>query len=329
VGVAAGYAVANMLIMVPCAAIPFGLIGLKFRVFLRAIATPVAASIVMGLVVWSALAIWGVDRQAPALQLSVLVTLGVILFMTMAVLFMRSAINQVMSIIKDSIKKLPVIGTIAKRVYRRFSMPDPSPFPGSGNYWEARYSSDGTSGVGSYGKFADFKADTINKFVTRHSVDSVIEFGCGDGNQLKLARYPRYLGFDISKTVVERCTRLFAGDTSKSFALVSAYSGEKADLVLSLDVVFHLVEDAVFENYMRHLFASSKRWVIIYSSDFDEDLNRDGVHVKHRKFSNWVLRNCPSWELVEQIPNKYPYHGNHHEGSFADFFIYQKIDGGL
>ena len=91
-------------------------------------------------------------------------------------------------------------------------------------------------------------------------------------------------------------------------------------------MIFHLVEDDVFDNYMRRLFAASSRYVIIYSSDFDEESNRDGVHVKHRKFSDWILRNCPSWNLMEHIPNIYPYAGDHTVGSFADFFIYRKID---
>jgi O-antigen/teichoic acid export membrane protein len=325
VGVAAGYALANVVIMLPCAAIPFRLVGLPFGKFLRAIAGPILASLMMGLIVWSALALWGVNRQAPVLQLTALVLLGAILFVSMAVLFMRAAMNQFMSLIKDSIKGLPLIGEIAKRVYRRFSMPDPSPFPGSESYWESRYSGDGTSGVGSYGKFADFKAEVLNSFVSSHGVDSVIEFGCGDGNQLSLARYPSYLGFDVSRTAVERCTLHFAADGTKSFALASAYHGEQADLVLSLDVIFHLVEDQVFEDYMSRLFSASRRYVIIYSSNFDENSNRDGVHVRHRRFATWVSQNCGSWELVEQIPNKYPYQGNYLEGSFADFFIYRKI----
>ncbi len=65
-------------------------------------------------------------------------------------------------------------------------------FPGSDKYWEQRYAVGGNSGVGSYGKFANFKAEVINKFVREHKIKSVIEFGCGDGNQLKLANYPSY-----------------------------------------------------------------------------------------------------------------------------------------
>ncbi|TAT59972.1 hypothetical protein EGM92_29840 [Enterobacter cloacae] len=31
----------------------------------------------------------------------------------------------------------------------------------------------------------------------------MMEFGCGDGNQLSLADYPRYTGFDISDHAIQ------------------------------------------------------------------------------------------------------------------------------
>ena len=80
----------------------------------------------------------------------------------------------------------------------------PRHFPGSAAYWESRYAKGGSSGVGSYGRFAEFKAEVLNRFVATHSVQSVIEFGCGDGNQLALASYPWYLGYDVSATAVAR-----------------------------------------------------------------------------------------------------------------------------
>ena len=78
-------------------------------------------------------------------------------------------------------------------------------FPGSGTYWETRYSGGGNSGAGSYGQLAEFKAEVINDFVISKGISSIIEFGCGDGNQLLLARYPRYTGLDVSKVALARC----------------------------------------------------------------------------------------------------------------------------
>ena len=61
-------------------------------------------------------------------------------------------------------------------------------FEGSARYWDDRYARGGSSGDGSAGKFAAFKAEVLNGFVERHGVQSVIEFGSGDGGQLSLGQ---------------------------------------------------------------------------------------------------------------------------------------------
>ncbi len=92
---------------------------------------------------------------------------------------------------------------------------------------------------------------------------------------------------------------------------------------MSLDVIYHLVEDPIFEGYMRNLFAAAKRYVIIYSSDKEE--TQINEHVRHRKFTQWVERNIKDFEFVEKIPNKYPYSElNRNQTSFADFYIYKR-----
>lgn len=228
--------------------------------------------------------------------------------------------------IKTIIKRTPVLGNIVRQTYWRFLAPKQKlePFPGSEAYWEKRYSAGGDSGVGSYSFFAQFKADVLNEFVATHDVHTVIEFGCGDGNQLGLAKFPTYLGFDVSSTAVEKCQELFKSDAHKSFRLTSEYKGEKADLALSLDVIYHLIEDDVFEQYMRTLFEASNRYVIVYSSNTDDNRRYKGTHVRHRKFTRWVEDHRQNWKLVEHLPNRYPYRGDYRKGSFAEFFIYEK-----
>src|SRR5258706_1169134 len=131
---------------------------------------------------------------------------------------MRTALRQ-------NIKELPILGDWATHVYRLIKGRPIKPpvFLGTRIYWDQRYQKGGDSGVGSYGKFADFKAEVLNNFVVQHHVRSVIEFGCGDGNQLNLAKYPRYIGFDISETAVDLCNRRFASDKTKVFKKLTEY----------------------------------------------------------------------------------------------------------
>lgn len=136
-------------------------------------------------------------------------------------------------------------------------------FPGSAKYWEKRYVDGRNSGYGSYGYFAEFKAEIINSFVKDNNIQTVIEFGCGDGNQLRLSEYPNYTGFDVSATAIKLCRSLFKNDGTKRFFMMDEYHHHMAELVLSLDVIYHLIEDRVFEDYMQRLFEASSKYVII------------------------------------------------------------------
>ena len=185
----------------------------------------------------------------------------------------------------------------------------------SGTYWESRYAGGRTSGCGSYGKLAEFKAKILNEFVSLHRIESVVEFGCGDGNQLRFANYTRYLGFDISETAVSICRELFKGDHSKRFEVISNYQGETADLALSLDVIYHLVEDEVYQGYMERLFNAARQFVIIYSNNHEDD-RKNKEHVRFRRFTDWIENNAVGWKLEQIIENPY------REASTADFYIY-------
>jgi len=224
--------------------------------------------------------------------------------------------------IKEQIKRIPVVGSVALLIYRKIKKPEP--FPGSGEYWEKRYASGGNSGVGSYNKFAEFKAEILNAFVIKNDVKSIIEFGCGDGNQLLLANYPTYIGLDVSHTIIESCKSRFSTDSKKTFKLISEYGEETADLSLSLEVIYHLIEDEIFENHMRSLFKAANRYVIIYASDSGDNAGYEGTYLRHRKFTKWIKENVSNYKLIKHIPNKYPYEGDYKKGSFADFYVYEK-----
>ena len=198
-------------------------------------------------------------------------------------------------------------------------------FIGSAGYWERNYAKGGTSGGGSYGALAHAKAEFLNGFVREHDLRSVTEFGCGDGHQLSLADYPHYVGLDVSRTAIGLCKRRFADDPTKSFFL---YDGEcfvdrahlfDADLAISLDVIYHLVEGLVFERYMSHLFAAGRRYVVVYSTD--TTIRSTAPHVLHRRFSSWVDENCPHWRLeqVARGPGSGP--------GRADFFVHERLTG--
>jgi protein O-GlcNAc transferase len=197
-------------------------------------------------------------------------------------------------------------------------------FETSKQYWEDRYKVGGNSGAGSYNRLAKFKAEIINSFVTEKNIETVVEFGCGDGNQLKFFRLKSYTAYDVSNTIIEKCRETFKNDTSTSFFHVSEYQGQTFDLSLSLDVIYHLIEDETFFQYMNNLFHASSNYVIVYSSNTTEN-EEAAVHVKHRKFTDWVEQNKPNFKLIKHVPNKFPFDKrNPKTTSFADFYIFKK-----
>jgi SAM-dependent methyltransferase len=227
------------------------------------------------------------------------------------------AANPVLGPAARAIARTPVVVELR----RRFGFRD------SSTYWEKRYQQGKTSGVGSYGRLAEFKAEILNEFVERNGVQSVVEFGCGDGTQLALAKYPRYVGVDVAQGSVIICEKRFAGDTTKSFYLTSKLPAEvgKFDLALSLDVIYHLVEDSVFDAYMRTLFAHAGRFVIIYSSN---KIEPSGVpHVRHRLFAKWIEEHAPQWRQSGYVANRYPHDPRRlDDTSFADFYFFTLKD---
>jgi len=207
-------------------------------------------------------------------------------------------------------------------LYRLRPMP---PFR-SAQYWEERYAQGGNSGAGSFGRLAEYKAGFVNGIVNDKKIESVLEFGAGDGNQLALLCIPRYIGLDVSPTAIALLQKRFQDDASKTFYLIAdSVPPISADMTMSLDVIFHLVEDDIFERYMESLFKSAKRYVMIYSSNFAEYHNNGNLrgqshaqHVRHRRFTDFVASRFKEWALMESFENPCK------NETDSAFFIYER-----
>jgi SAM-dependent methyltransferase len=194
------------------------------------------------------------------------------------------------------------------------------------NYWENRYKNNGNSGAGSYGRLAEFKADVINNFIAENKITSVIEFGCGDGNQLSLFEILFYIGYDVSQSVIAKLQEKFNADMNKLFYHISNYnSGVKSELTLSLDVIYHLLEEDVFSDYMQKLFDTSSKYVIIYSCNRNDIVSDQ--HIRFRVFLKWALENVPEFKLIKLIENKYPYDkADPNNTSWSDFYFFERTN---
>ena len=190
----------------------------------------------------------------------------------------------------------------------------------SKKYWNDRYNAGKHSGLGSYGRLAKYKADTINKFIKDKKIKSVLEYGCGDGNNLSLIKCDSITGLDVATNAIERCKNLMPLNT---FHVVDDVDLNTLsfELVLSLDVIYHLVEDEVYNDYISNLCKMSSKYIIVYSANFEG--GEYCQHVRPRKFTEHPLLKS-EYKLIKSIKNKY-HSNNDTEGSFSDWYIYEKL----
>ena len=163
----------------------------------------------------------------------------------------------------------------------------------------------------------------MNEFVQTHRIDTVLELGCGDGRQLGLMNFSKYTGLDVSPLAVDRCRSMHGTDDGKTFDLLPEVRdlSTRAALTLSLDVIYHLVEDEIFELHPDRLFGASDRYVAIFLSNFGRVV---AAHVRHREFLPGVLRRFPDFKLIESPADPYPLEHFGREGAHASSFVFER-----
>lgn len=191
------------------------------------------------------------------------------------------------------------------------------------DYWDRRYRTGGNSGSGSRGELAAHKAAVVNDLISRYDIKTVSELGCGDGSQAGLlSPGVEYRGYDVSKEAIRLCHRKFAGSPRKIFTVYNSTFGRlrpMAELTLSLDVIYHILDDSDFHGYMMDLFTAATKLVAIYSSNTeDQPIGHAASHVRHRVFTDWIDANASDWLLWERTPQPWP------ELSSASFFVYSR-----
>jgi len=179
-------------------------------------------------------------------------------------------------------------------------------------YWRERYRKGNTSGTGSYGRLAAFKAEVINGLLRELDIASVIEFGCGDGHNLGMIEYPEYLGLDIAPTAIVLCAERYAADPGKSFFLYHpvAFANKSflaADMVVCLDVLYHIIDEADFRKTLADIFSCAGRFVLLYTTLGKHELvpYTAGSHIRHRDTLAYLTA-YSDFGVDRLIPQRYP-----------------------
>lgn len=188
-------------------------------------------------------------------------------------------------------------------------------------YWEKRYRDGRSSGSGSEGTEGQYKADYISTFRLAHQVTSVIDWGVGDGQVLRLINMgntAKYVGVDVSQHAIDTLKHNFADKATQYDFRLPEDVFIKRDLSMSMDVLFHLPDDDSYYAYLDNLFGYAKRFVIIYSTNYAAP--QTAQHVLRRNFTPDIAVRFPAWELTAtEVPFRSP------APDAAGFFVYERV----
>lgn len=174
-------------------------------------------------------------------------------------------------------------------------------------YWNRRYREGGNSGAGSMDEAAREKADFVNEIIHEFRPQTIIDWGCGDGEVLRrLDIKCRYYGVEVSPYMVLELSKRFSRDFYRFGSPKKARNLRwRGELSMSLDVMFHLVNPIDYRGYLSSLFGTSDRLVLIKSPDKTRNgMNR---HVLYRRWTPDVTRLFPSWTLIRNVDDWYLY----------------------
>lgn len=151
-------------------------------------------------------------------------------------------------------------------------------------YWDKRYKTE-NSGIGSYGQWANFKLQKIKEV---NEVDSILDVGFGDLNMgLQIASFfpeASYLGIDISETALQKAKAKNLNKRFRFKLIETPIFYYPSDLVICLDVLWHITQDEDYEKTLKSLKQSYIKHLFLTTFG-DEALNKHtGNHMKIRKF---------------------------------------------
>lgn len=130
-------------------------------------------------------------------------------------------------------------------------------------YWDQRYSSGGTSGIGSIGKAKVWKWSVIEKFVP--VLNNVVDVGCGDLSFWKGKDCIDYVGIDISQIVIEENRK-----KRPMWKFICANSGKRIDglkkeVIFCLDILFHIMDIETFLEILHNICYYSEKYIFIHT----------------------------------------------------------------
>ena len=163
-----------------------------------------------------------------------------------------------------------------------------------------------------YGIFDEFrKNNPKSRLLTKEYVTMM--YYCVIGDPYLAVKGPQNLSLQFLKDINNK----FQNNSKYNFDVYNKnyVNNEKYELSLSLDVIYHILDDNEYKKYMEDLFNFSNKYVIIYSNNYS---GHKCGHMYTKIFTKDIKNWFSNYKLKQFIKQKYP------EQSSADFYIYEK-----
>lgn len=105
------------------------------------------------------------------------------------------------------------------------------------------------SGLGSEGKWAKTYCELVSQYIVQHGCKTVLDLGCGDFSvgRMLIDVVEKYIGGDISKTIIEANKKEFGHVRNVQFLVLDAMTDSlpECDLILVRQVFQHLTNQQI------------------------------------------------------------------------------------
>jgi 2-polyprenyl-3-methyl-5-hydroxy-6-metoxy-1,4-benzoquinol methylase len=172
-------------------------------------------------------------------------------------------------------------------------------------YWQEWYSAGNNSGQGSMGELLEFKAAFINKHL--EGVNSVFDFGCGDGSLSRLLNIENYFGIDVSKEIVSKCNKQ-KKKTNHNYEQASFIdinpefikSKIQPEALMCIDALYHVMDNSVVDKTLENLFSGISPLVILYTIPNEKMSGEKIGAINFYDNSKKLSKITQDWKLVEE-----------------------------
>jgi 2-polyprenyl-3-methyl-5-hydroxy-6-metoxy-1,4-benzoquinol methylase len=168
-------------------------------------------------------------------------------------------------------------------------------------FWNFRYQHDPElgSGRGSRGKFLKHKQDLLRPFADNFRDADIVEVGFGDLETSRVLPFKNYLGIDASQEAVKIAAQKMPNWTFNT-GLVDELSTESADLVICLDVLFHVPKKQDYENLISQLIRVSRKSILVSGHVKQEHAQNSGILFFHEPLMD-TFKRMPGVSKVEAV----------------------------